>query len=157
MAKRKHINYPMGSVSTCTMRPEDLIPSFVYEIETHLRRGDAIKGHYALIRGINARMRKGDYYDSEDSLYDLESLFDAMGEYSAPYFYFGAHPGDGSDYGYWLCEDFQEDFDGLTVSDTSEVPTTYRGEVLHINERGNVTLYVKTNSHGDMREIWGVV
>lgn len=30
------------------------------------------------------------------------------------------------------------------VSDTSEIPADYRGEVLHINDHGNVTLYVKS-------------
>ena len=100
-------------------------------------------------------MEREGYYDSEDSEYDLEWLFDALGEYAAPYFYFGAHPGDGADYGYWLSEGFEDDFDGLKVSDTSEIPSKYRGEVLHVNDHGNVTLYVKTSRA--LREVWAVV
>lgn len=36
------------------------------------------------------------------------------------------------------------EFDGLAVSDLSEVPTGFRGMVLHVNDHGNATLYVKT-------------
>jgi len=52
------------------------------------------------------------YFESDDAHYDLEVLFDAMNEYAPEGFYFGAHPGDGADYGFWLSESFVEDFDG---------------------------------------------
>lgn len=35
----------------------------------------------------------------------------------------------------------RREFDGLVVSDTSEVPSNFSGEVLHINDHGNATLY----------------
>jgi hypothetical protein len=35
----------------------------------------------------------------------------------------------------------RREFDGLVVSDTSEVPSDFSGEVLHINDHGNATLY----------------
>lgn len=38
----------------------------------------------------------------------------------------------------------RREFDGLTVSDLSEVPASYRGEVLHVNDHGNATFYVKS-------------
>lgn len=153
--QKQRNDYPMGSVYCATMRNEDLIPSFVYELETRIRQRTARKGHSALVREINARMEAGEYLESEDADEDLQVLFDALDEYSAPYFYFGAHPGDGSDYGYWLSEGFEDDFDGLKVSDTSEIPAKYRGEVLHVNDHGNCTLYVKTAR--TLREVWAVV
>ncbi len=48
--------------------------------------------------------------------------------------------GDGACYGFWICEDVQElvkESDGLVVSDLSEVPDEFNGEVLHINDHGN--------------------
>lgn len=152
----------IGSVSSGTMRAEDLIPDFIWELKQvkPLRRE-----HQKLIREIEARLNSDestmpytcpeDYFVSEDAGFDLEALFDALNNYALPYFYFGAHPGDGADYGFWLSEGFKDDFDGLKVSDTSEVPKGYTGEVLHVNDHGNMTLYAY--SRGRAREIWAIV
>ena len=43
-----------------------------------------------------------------------------------------------------LREHRDGEFDGLVVSDLSEVPEDYDGAVLHINERGNAELYSKS-------------
>ncbi len=162
-------DYPMGSVSTATMRPEDLIPTFVANLyhsakvsraNGHCHTiGDVSakrrKEHVKLVADIEARMEADGYYESDKAQYDLEALFNALEEYAAPYFYFGSHPGDGADYGYWLPEGWEEGFEGLKVSDTSEIPTSYRGEVIHVNDHGNVTLYAK--SARKLVEIWSVV
>jgi hypothetical protein len=161
--QKQRNEYPIGSLSHGTMREEDLIPDFVYDLKQYARRGSRIgdvsakqrKAHRDLCHEISERTESEGYYDSEDAGYDLESLFDALQEYAGPYFYFGAHPGDGSDYGFWLSEDFEREFDGLKVSDTSEIPGNYRGEVLHVNDHGNMTLYVK--SARGLREVWAVV
>src|SRR5215813_13965728 len=88
-----------GSVSSGTMRAEDLIPIFVFE----LRRLDHEDGE---LRDIEERMLQPGYYESEDADYDLnEYLFDALNEHAPDHHYFGAHPSDGSDYGFWLCEE----------------------------------------------------
>lgn len=173
--KRKRIN--IGSISHGTMRAEDLIPAFIDELES---QKPLHRAHRKLITSIQKNIARyednppenvesdGSYWDSEDASYDLESLFDALGEYCAPYFYFGAHPGDGSDYGYWLSESFQDDFDGLVKStngfkDTYSqdgvqldgMPKGYTGELLSISDHGNLTLY--SCFRGRMREIWSIV
>jgi hypothetical protein len=50
---------------------------------------------------------------------------------------------------------FEEDFDGLKVSDLSEVPPGHTGEVLLVNDHGNMSLY--NCNRGGHREVWGVV
>ena len=157
MARYQQQRYPIGSVSSGTMRPEDLILTFLFELSYQRKHGPRVsratrKAHTAI---LNVRRTDPDYWDSEQPGWDLEELFDALGEYAGPYFYFGAHPGDGADYGYWLSEGFDQDFDGLKVSDTSEIPPDYRGEVLVVNDHGNCTLYVKTAR--TLREVWAVV
>jgi hypothetical protein len=173
--------YPIGSVSSATMRPEDLIPTFTAELEYQLKHGPRVsretrKAHTALAREINARMESEDYYDSESADFDLESLSDALDAYAGPYFYFGAHPGDGCDYGFWLSEDWDQDFvdamhngkealrkpwaeedypGGIRVSDLADVPKWFRGEVAVVNDHGNCALYVKTAR--TLRVIWEVV
>lgn len=54
-----------------------------------------------------------------------------------------------------VSESWEDDFDGLKVSDLSEVPKDYRGEVAVVNDHGNVTLYVK--SARKLTEIWSIV
>jgi hypothetical protein len=101
-------------------------------------------------------MEQEDYFESDDASYDLnEALFYALNEYAGPYFYFGSHPGDGSDYGFWLTEFIEDEFDGLKVSDSSEIPAKYRGEVLIVNDHGNTTLAVQTSR--TLREVWSIV
>jgi hypothetical protein len=151
--KLRHSN--IGSVSSGTMRPEDLIPTLISELQ---RQKPLHREHRKLIREIQdsqRRMKSPAYYENEQASWDLDALFDALDCYSPPYFSFGSHPGDGADFGWWLSECFAEDFDGLKVSDTSEVPRGFTGEVMHVNDHGNLTLYAY--SRGRAREVWAIV
>ena len=143
----------MGSVSHGTHREEDLIPEFIWTLE---HQKPCMRKHRKMIAGIKSRMEEEGYYDGNDAAEDVQELFDALDAYALPYFYFGAHPGDGSDFGFWLSENFEEDFDGPKVSASSELPKGFAGEYLVVNNHGNVTLYVK-GRNGHVREIWGVV
>lgn len=44
------------------------------------------------------------------------------------------------------------EFEGLVVDDLSEVPGRFAGEVLHVNDHGNVTLY-RAFKNGSLHEI----
>jgi hypothetical protein len=153
---KRRINYPMGTVSHATMNPEHLIPAFLDELGYQAGKSRKHAADRRFIREVNKRMDAKDYYKSEEADYDLEELFDRLDGYSAPYFYFGAHPGDGSDYGFWLTEDIEDVFDGLTVSDLADVPRDYAGEVLLVNDHGNTSLYAKARTQ-EPREIWAIV
>jgi hypothetical protein len=143
----------IGSVSSATMRLEDLIPAFLDTLESQkpLRRN-----HRKLISQVKQNIDQNEnYYDSDDASFALDELFDALGSYALPYFYFGAHPGDGSDYGFWLAENLEEDFEGLQVNDLADVPKDYSGEVLVTTDHGNVSLY--SYRRGRAREVWAIV
>lgn len=162
MKTRKPIYGSIGSVSSGTMREKDLVPAFIWEAKRLKLTRDEHKEVLAIQRRTESkydyRNTNGDncdYWESETASFDLEELFDILDAHSLPYFSFGAHPGDGADFGWWLSESFQEDFDGLKVSDLSEVPSAHTGEVLLVNDHGNLTLYVY--SRGRRREVWGVV
>lgn len=162
----------IGSVSTGTLCDVDLFDSFLWEAQ-HLRltkderkqvsrmkreeNHDACKylGNDAWDCGhIDQAAGECDCHACDRSM-DVEELTDILNNHALPYFYFGAHPGDGADFGYWLSEDFENEFDGLKVSDTSEVPRGYTGEVLHVSDHGNMTLY--SASRGRLHEIWAIV
>jgi hypothetical protein len=72
---------------------------------------------------------------------------------------FGAHEGDGSDYGFWPIdiEDIKEQVRerGVVVSDLSEVPPRFNGEILLINDHGNASLYVLARKK--LKLIWSIV
>ena len=172
---RQPIRYPIGSISSGTMRLEDLIPCFTSELSSLARRPGIVpakrrKEHAKLVREIEARIPDEREFEDidlgiegmDDS--DLEQLFDALGEYSGPYFYFGAHPGDGADYGWFLSqESLEEDIhDGVVFVEDDcdrhgyqDAPRKYRGLVLHVSDHGNMTLYRQTSRA--RHEIWGIV
>lgn len=90
-----------GSVSSGTMRVEDLLPAFVSAIPD-----DAVRATY------EAELSTLDFEDGdqqEDMDYLLDRLFDVLNEYVPEGHYFGSHPGDGADYGVWANEDFDAD------------------------------------------------
>jgi hypothetical protein len=179
----------MGSVSCGTIRPEDLIPTFTTELESLAKQPGIVSGkrrheHLKLVREVEHRILDEREFEDQDlgidgtADADLDSLFTTLDEYAAPYFYFGAHPGDSADYGWWLSEDWDSEFIDAThngapalrkpfpgepadrgvslrVNDLAEVPAWFRGEVAVVNDHGNVTLYVKTCR--TLRAIWSVV
>ena len=153
----------LGSISSGTMRPEDLIPCFASELESLMKNREPSGAMSADWRDSFAKLISEaeaieDFYECEDAGDILAELFDALQAFAPPYAYFGAHPGDGADYGFWLGEDFQQDIrdnGGLEVDDLSAVPADYCGEVLHVSDHGNATLYAA--DHGKFSEIWGVV
>lgn len=162
----------LGSISSGTMRPEDLIPCFADElgsllnkdIQSAISAGDVramsdseLKEWCKWIARQSSLIGAAGSVDpdSDEASEILSELFDALEAFAPPLAYFGSHPGDGADYGFWLSESFAEDFDGLKVSDTSEVPEDFCGEVLHVNDHSNATLYAA--DHGKLTEIWAVV
>lgn len=148
----------IGTVIEATMRPEDLIPAFCEELRT---LGHKSKELYNIERRFESATRPDElgkyvnYFETEDSQWDLDSLFDMLEEHAPAWMYFGSHPGDGSDYGFWVSENIEYDFDGLEVDDTSDVPEDYSGEVLHVNDHGNMTLYAC--KRGKLTEVWSIV
>jgi hypothetical protein len=152
-----------GDVSTGTLRNVDLLDTFARELDFHVKRQPRsfkrapfrklIREAFTLARETEDATE--DYRDGGAS--DLVAeLMDALDTFAPPYAHFGAHEGDGASFGFYLGPWSLESFDGLRVDDTSEVPRDYRGEVLHVNDHGNVSLYV-ANGRGALREVWAVV
>ena len=158
--KRKQREYPMGSVSSGTMREADLIPAFVDALEEQIKqtpRWRQNKVHKQMVRVIRQSMKDEAYFQSDAACYDNEGLFIALDDYSAPYFYFGSLLGGDADYGWWLSEDFEADFDGSPrYQDLSEVPKDFEGELAIVNDHGNVSLYHKARTQPP-RLIWSLV
>lgn len=110
-----------GSASRNTMRVQDLVPKFLGVLaEYHPDAWNTITDDIAeMINGRNAScvhdsinydefMSDDSYalWQSEEIGYILnEDIWDAMQEIAPDGFFFGAHPGDGADYGFWAIEE----------------------------------------------------
>jgi hypothetical protein len=131
----------IGSISHGTMRPEDLVPAFRSAILY-------LDPENEFANDLPQFMAAPGYYESEASTYDLEDLTNILESLAPPYCYFGSHPGDGSDFGFWLPEDWRqqaEDDEVPIVSDASGLPEDYVcGPWVLINDHGNVTLYSRS-------------
>lgn len=160
MAKR--VYYPIGSISSGTLRDEDLLSAFAGELDSLASRKDTAVSA-KIRRAHRALAAEAESFDPETADFDagelIADLMAALQEYAAPYFYFGTLEGDGAEFGFYVSPDIFEQhgcFDGLRVADTAEVPRNYRGEVLHVTDHGNATLYV-ANGRGHLREVWAIV
>jgi len=97
--------------------------------------------------------------DSEEASYLLnEDLFDALDFFAPPYACFTSNEGDGADFGFWPMdiESIKEEIDFSSSKETEYPPSDYVGEWLHINERGNCTLYTR-GEDGKDTECWSIV
>jgi len=96
----------MGTLIHGTMRPEDLLPAFLDECD---RLGVEVSPE---TRTIAEAMGDPDAIALQTAANDaLADLFDAL-DGAAPFgHYFGANPGDGSDYGFWLTEEWCDALD----------------------------------------------
>ena len=139
----------LGTISRATMCMEDLIPCFIEElkrIDISHEYQDAIKEGEDIIKQAE---KDETVWDNEDTFnYLHEVLWGALDQFSPPYCYFGAHPGDGSDYGYWAENIEKDNFDGIMVKSLTDVPKGYTGYILE----NDITLYY--NCPIELHEIW---
>ena len=100
---------PLGlTLIHATMRNCDLVPVFLRAL-----RGTNEYKHFMLeckrvkdlrvVIDLNAS-DQDERWLSEAMANFVEDLFDALNNYAPEGYYFGSHPGDGSDYGYWTDE-----------------------------------------------------
>lgn len=151
-----------GSISSGTMRPEDLIPTFAAELDA-LRNGTCRAHQKLATEARNLKLDADGYFADQDAARDvLSELFEALGDYAPAYGYFGSLEGDGADYGFWLDSEFPQFFEGAKINDPSELDeldTSVVNEALEVNDHGNMTLYAawRRGRKITWREVWAVV
>ncbi len=105
-----------GSVSTGTLRTQDLLSAFISEGESQQLRNGA---YLATPEGMPLRDRLAKVLgEAQDAFGDdgetlseegeengpeiINDFCDVLSEFAPSYGYFGAHEGDGADFGYWV-------------------------------------------------------
>lgn len=183
----KPVYATLGSVSSGTMRAEDLVPAFLSALED-VRNELAVPGSTTdsaeetlarsqevgrlddVLGEIEERMNaeiepdsdEEGYFDGEEASEDLQTLEDELSNYSPPFCRFGAHEGDGADYGFWISWESVEEAvrEGtlIKLEAGAEWPEGELAEspdcegVLYVTDHGNATLHA-----ADGTELWSVV
>ena len=156
----------IGTVIHGTMKARDLIPAFLDEIERlgQHKIGTVIHGaittkfpHSGITDIIDSYINNADeYLDSEEAEDDIHCLMDELNSMAPPYVYFGAHCGDGSDFGFWPDWDAMEqavlDREMIKVFDLADIRNTYTGAVMVVNDYGYVTFGIAED--GGFFSIW---
>lgn len=143
----------IGSISHGTLQAEDLIAAMYTEAMRILP-----KDNYQLRNQVNEII--AELYLGEIEEVDAQMMLeDFLSTEAPPFVFFGSHPGDGSDIGYWPDFDALDDAvharEVLKVDDLSSVPPEYTGQVMIVNDHGNVTL--GNMYDGRFTEIWSCV
>jgi len=154
--------YPqIGSVSSGTMRDEDLLDTFAAELSYNMKRmrlsHDTRKRFNTLLRdcrNCEPLLHDDDDVASSNLAGDLVTeLFEALDEIAAPYSYFGANEGDGSDYGFWPC--IGDELPRIMA--VEPIPRICWGEdILLVNDHGNVECGHVT-LRGKFKSYWSCV
>jgi hypothetical protein len=111
------MNYPIGTVVSGTHRTEDLVSAFMGAL-AHLSPADAVKirvRYFAILDGVTDELRPEWDRPADNPAYDLacadmtavliDELYELLDANAPAGTYFGAHPGDGADFGFWSVTD----------------------------------------------------
>lgn len=138
----------IGSVSQATLRQEDLIPSFVTEIQFQMGRCNeywrdpANEVSRARMQRLCEEAEAAFNEDATELLEDVDTgellsgLIDALETFAPPYCYFGAHPGDGADFGFWPSMETIGELEHGTSEDS-----VGGDDCREVNDHGNVTVW----------------
>ncbi len=96
----------MGSVSHGTMRPQDLIPTFLGVLNQvdPVTYSQLAVLPFSVVPSYAQEDEDSEWWGGEDCMNVLEDLITALDNAAPEGYYFGPHPGDGSDYGFWEVE-----------------------------------------------------
>ena len=144
--------FQLGSISTGTLRTEDLIPAFTYTMGelTHDPVSNTSKyptEAMAKLWDEAIHLIGTDQWwtiDPEDSGVDdlLNDLTDALDELCPPFVYFGTLEGDGADFGFWPDMDsLNEAMQTMGVASESDEEILKEDNVIvQVSDHGNVTV-----------------
>jgi hypothetical protein len=127
--------FPLGTVSHGTMRTEDLLEAFAWELKSF------DPDHQLLLETQDIFDKEN--FDSEDASYLVNELLpDALQEFCPPFVYFGTLEGDASDFGFWpnheaiaeaISYGEKDEFDNIILEDENVC--------INISDHGNIEVY----------------
>jgi len=112
----------LGSVSTGTLRADQLADAFLGAIDD-LRLHDRMPEGLAYRAQLLACTSSSPVADDlpEDASETVEALIEVLDSAANPGWYFGSHPGDGADYGFWPVEEEEPSTSSAAVFDSLDI------------------------------------
>lgn len=136
----------IGSISSGTLRTCDLLYNFAVELD-FLRNSDAAcERMYRVLDADSLEVPE----EKEDAAQELLDEFaEELEALAPPYCTFGAHEGDGADFGFWPCMEAVAELPRVEDGDEAKA---LGEDCAAVNDHGNVTVY-----GGDGEVIWDCV
>ena len=109
-------NITLGALIHGTHRSEDLLGALLFALED-IKSPAAARFNAELIElgfghsmcgvcGMGNREEWPEGFDDDMAQEIIAEMMDALNDHAPDGYYFGAHPGDGSDFGFWACEEW---------------------------------------------------
>ena len=165
----------IGSISTGTLRTEDLLEEFAWELH-RLDNDSTLPEDVEKLRSSSHDMEEGNdgfgerclncdeleddlgllCYEAREGIreqasYLVQELSAALNAYAPIFCYFGSHPGDGADFGFWPDVDALEE-EIRYAEDTEDADTKYLPDanvLVQISDHGNIMVMDM-----DRKELW---
>ena len=119
--------FQLGSISTGTLRTEDLLTAFTEALRQHIP-GMIVGGE--VVPWPN--------YSIEDQ---IEQLEDNLNQICPTFVYFGPLPGDGADFGFWPDIETIQEIVNIAECDASQgISCPDDGVIVQVSDHGNVTV-----------------
>ena len=144
--------FQLGSISTGTLLIEDIFPAYLDQL-------DKLSPNSPLSKEVWAYMETGALLEEHENAWGIVEQIDLLlNELCPPFVFFGTHPGDGADFGFWpdmdrLNEELQWERDHYPDDSVpDELTLDDDGVIVQVSDHGNVTVM-------DMERnvIWSVV
>ena len=137
--------FQLGSISTGTLRTEDLLPVFVDTLLgiDNSNRGQTHGYPFTYQNAWDSDYDADSYWNSAYPNEDLEIVSNLLNELCPPFVYFGTHEGDGADFGFWVDMDRLEEEMRSTTSDFQADncwTLADDGVIVNVSDHGNVTV-----------------
>ena len=137
--------FQLGSISTGTLRAEDLLPVFVDTLLgiDNSNRGQTHGYPFTYQNAWDSDYDADSYWNSAYPNEDLEIVSNLLNELCPPFVYFGTHEGDGADFGFWVDMDRLEEEMRSTTSDFQADncwTLADDGVIVNVSDHGNVTV-----------------